>query len=301
VAPANAFAEPGALASDAPPPSAQPGGYLVWSADSASAQTVWIDGAGRVAAARPQVVIGAGDALWAFSKGKGATKGIDCECMQKHDFDEKANCPASGQAETADIVDLVSGRRVSLVPAPPPAEGQAPAEQWIQPLASAGPYLFAEVRSYGDACGAHGFEGLEKPVFDLGDGGRPVDLVAAGDTAAVLAREGTKARTDLEQGGQAWTPLQDFRLTAIEARWTGDGRLDVGYRFAAGACYACTDEDASAYSASTLVPAASPPAKLAALVDAPEVVRRWWQANPPRAHAGWSAAPAGSLERFRAP
>ena len=298
VAPANAFAE--SRTADARPP-AWADAFLVWSADSAAAETAWLDAGGRVVATRPQVVIAAGGAMWAWTKGKGTAKGIDCQCMARHGFEPGAHCPAQAEVETAAVVDLAGGRRAELVGVPPASDETAPVQQWTEPLASAGPFLFTAVRSYVDACGAHGLEGVEKPVYDLGDGGRVADLVGAGDSAAVLRREGAAARTRLEEGGQAWTPLEEFRLTAVEARWTPAGKLDVGYRFAAGACYACTDAEASAYSASALVPAAELPAKLAGLTDAPEAVRRFWREHPPRAHSGWSAVPSAALGAFQQP
>ncbi|HEX6747088.1 MAG TPA: hypothetical protein VF092_07295 [Longimicrobium sp.] len=296
---ASAFLEPRGAPSS-PAVSTQADAFLVWSADSAAAETVWLDAGGRAVAQRPEVVIAAGGAMWTWRKGTGMAKGIECQCMQKHDFDPGAHCPAQAQVEVADVVDLVSGRRASLLAVPDSVEGMAPVEQRAEPLSSAGPFLFAVVRSYANACGAHGSEGVEKPVFDLSAEARETDLLG-GDTAAVLAREGAAARRALEQAGDAWTPLQEFRLSAVEARWTPAGALEVGYRFSAGACYACTDGESSAYNTSTLVPAQSPPAKLAAWMQAPEAVRRWWREHPPREHAGWSAAPADGLARFRSP
>src|SRR5262249_49519202 len=60
------------------PVTTQADAYLVWSADSAAAETVWLDAGGRAVASRPEVVIAAGGALWAWTKGKGTAKGIDC-------------------------------------------------------------------------------------------------------------------------------------------------------------------------------------------------------------------------------
>ena len=297
---ASAFLQPGSGgASPSPAVSTQADAYLVWSADSAAAETVWLDAGGRAVASRPEVVVAAGGGMWAWRKGTGTAKGIDCECLSKRAFAPGAHCPASAQVEVADVVDLVSGRRASLLAVPDSVEGMAPEEQRAEPLSSAGPYLFAVVRSYANACGAHGFEGVEKPVFDLSAGAKATDLLD-GDTAAVLEREGAAARRALETGGNAWTPLEDFALSAVEARWTAAGALEVGYRFSAGACYACTDGESHAYSTSTLVAAQSPPARLAAWTQAPEAVRRWWREHPPRVHAGWSAAPADGLARFQA-
>jgi len=299
VTPASAFTD--ARADSVSP--RQDGGYLVWSADSAGAETVWIDGAGQVAARRPQVVIAAGGGLWAWTPGKGKTTGIDCQCINRRDDDPNAACTATGEAEIAGVTDLAGGRGISLVPVPQPGEPggeQAPTEQAVVPLSSAGPYLFTEVRNYVNACGAHGFEGADVRVFDLAAGGRAVDIVEAGDTAAVMAREGARARAALEAAEAATMPVDSFFLSSVEPRWTAGGKLDVEYRFSAPACYACGD-GRNAYMTSALVPASSPPARLAALLEAPEMVRRWWQAHPPRAQAGWSAAPAAALAAFQTP
>jgi hypothetical protein len=302
VTPASAFTEPRA---DSASP-VQEGAYLVWSADSAGAETVWIDAAGQVAATRPQVVIAAGGGLWAWSTGQGKTTGVDCTCVNRGGYDGKAPCSATGEAEIAGVTDLASGRRIPLIPIPQPGEPgdeqveQAPVEQAVIPLASAGPYLFTEVQNYGNACGAHGFEYTDVRVFDLASGGRAVDMVEAGDTAAVVSREGARARAALEAAEAATLPVDSVYLSSVEPRWTADGKLNVEYRFSAPACYACGD-GRNAYMTSTLVRAASPPAKLAALAEAPEAVRRWWQAHPPRAHAGWSAAPAAALGAFQTP
>ena len=299
VAPAaSAFAEPRAAAAS-PAVRTEADAYLVWSADSASAETAWLDAAGNAVATRPEVVIAAGDGLWAWRKGTGKAKGIDCQCMQKHDFADGAPCAKEADVETADAVELASGRRVPLVAAPGPEDGAEPMELSPAPVSSAGPYLFAKVDGYSYACGAHGTSWVDQPVFDLSDGAKEVDLLGA-DTLRVLAREGAAARKALEVEGNAWSPLQDFRVAALQAGWTKSGVLDVRYRFSAGACYACGDGEVGSYLTSTLVPADPIPARLAMWTQAPDAVRRWWQAHPPRERAGWSPVPAAALPLFQA-
>lgn len=294
---ASAFAEPRS-ASASPAVSTEADAYLAWSADSASAQTVWLDAAGNAVASRPEVVIAAGGGLWAWRKGTGRAKGIDCQCMQKHDFADGAPCAREADVATADVVELASGRRVALVPVPQQEEGAEPTEQYPEPVSSAGPYLFAEVERDSYACGAHGTSRVDRPVFDLSDSARAVDLLGP-DTVRVLAREGAAARKALETGGNAWAPLQDFRVADLQVGWEKSGVLDVRYRFSAGACYACGDGAAGSYLTTTLVAADPVPARLAAWAQAPDAVRRWWRAHPPREHAGWSPAPAAALAAFQ--
>jgi hypothetical protein len=295
---ASAFAEPRAAAAS-PAVTTEADAYLVWSADSASAETAWLDAAGNRVATRPEVVIAAGGGLWAWRKGTGKAKGIDCQCMEKHDFADGAPCAKQSDVETVDVVDLASSRRVALVPTPEPQEGAEPTEQTPAPVSSAGSYLFAEVESYSYACGAHGTSWVDRPAFDLSDGAKAVDLLGA-DTARVLAHEGVAARKALETGGNAWSPLQDFSVADLQVGWTKTGTLDVQYRFSAGACYACGDGVVGSYLTTTLVPADPVPARLAAWTQAPDAVRRWWRAHPPGERAGWSPALAAGLAAFQA-
>jgi hypothetical protein len=293
---ASAFAEPRSAA--ASPVSTEADAYLVWSADSASAETAWLDAAGNAVATRPEVVVAAGGGLWAWRKGTGKAKGIDCQCMQKHDFADGAPCAKDSDVETVDAVELASGRRVTLVPVPEPQDGAEPTEQTPVPVSSAGPYLFAQVDGYSYACGAHGTSWVDRPAFDLSDGAKPVDFLGA-DTMRVLAHEGVAARKALEAEGNAWTPLQDFRVADLQVGWKTSGVLDVRYRFSAGACYACGDGELGSYLTTTLVPADPIPARLATWTQAPDAVRRWWQAHPPREHGGWSPVPAAALAAFQ--
>jgi len=299
VAPAaSAFAEPRAAAAS-PAVTTEADAYLVWSADSATSETVWLDAAGNAVATRPEVVVAAGGGLWAWRKGTGRAKGIDCQCMEKHDFADGAPCAKQSDVETVDVMDLASGRRLTLVAAPEPDEGAEPTEQSSAPVSSAGPYLFVEVGRGSYACGAHGTSWVDRPVFDLSDSAKAVDLLGA-DTARVLAHEGVAARKALEAEGNAWTPLQDFRVADLQVGWKKSGLLDVQYRFSAGACYACGDGVVGSYLTTTLVPADPVPARLAAWTQAPDAVRRWWLAHPPREQAGWSPAPAAALAAFQA-
>ena len=296
----------------APPPRSDPPGtvYLAWSADSAHAETAWLRDDGSVRAVRPQVVVAAGGGLWAWTRRMRPATGADCDCVERTRardprFDAK-DAPASGCSTRATVptvvaADLLGGRELRLfrVPARTPG-GYEPPKQDMVPIGSVGPYLFAETWLGSYFCGAnHGMESHHFPVFDLAHGGRELDLVR-GDTFQVLAAQARRARERLSR--RAFTPLGLFSLTAVEPLWQASGRLAIGYRFAAAACWACGDEHADGYSASERV-AGPVPELLAPWASAPPPVRRYWSTHPPLEHAGWSSVPpadtARELRRFR--
>lgn len=297
-----------------PPPPADPPGtaYLVWSADSARAETAWLRDDGTVASTRPQVVIAAGGRLWAWTRRTGAAGGTDCGCVERRrardphlQFDDlpAGVCPTERPAARVDAVDLLGGRRIPLLQLPVGQPGDEPPLQELTPIASAGPYLFAEGWLWTHVCGGnHGMSDHDFPVFDLANGGRAVEVVR-GDTFRLLAPQVRRARALLGQPQRAFTPLRRFSLTAVEPRWRAEGGLEVGYRFAADACWACGDEHASGYFASERVPGPVPPL-LRPWASAPLPVRRYWSVHPPLEHGGWSSVPAGqatrALRRFRA-
>ena len=311
---ADTTASPDSVAAvPAPSPPTDPPGttYLAWSADSAHAETVWLAGDGTARAARPQVVVAAGGGLWAWTERMRPVAGADCRCLERRaardsTFDPgdppPGTCPTRDTATTVVAVDLLGGRELRLLGLPgPAAPAEAPPGQDMVPIGSVGPYLFAETSLWSFYCGAiHGNTGRAFPVFDLAHGGREVEVVQ-GDTFRMLAAQARQARTLL--AGRAFTPLQSFSLTAVEPRWRADGGLEIGYRFAADACWACGDEHAEGYFASERVAGPVPPL-LRTWASAPLPVRRWWSAHPPAEHAGWSAVPpadtAHALRRFRA-
>jgi hypothetical protein len=302
-----------------PPPTAPGTAYLVWSADSAGqgpwhadsarVETAWIDDGGKVIATRPEVVIAAGGALWAWRQGKGRGAGYDCQCSEDHNNEVADACLTTEPVSVVSLAELGGGGRRSLLPVPnggEPAPGHlatAPPMQGMTPVGSVGPYLFTESWLWSYTCGAnHGASFMARTVWDLRDGSGDVDLVT-GDTLRVLAPQAARARAALIVEGQVFQPIEHFELTALEPLWRADGRLEMGYRFAADACWACGDGHSAGYSRSTLV-TGPVPAPLAPWASAPAPVRRYWAAHPPRTHAGWSEVPPAEaprvLERFRA-
>jgi hypothetical protein len=301
--PALLAAAPAGMTAAAPPGAA----YVAWSADSAGAVSAWIDDQGRVVATRPEVVVAAGSALWAVREEEGQAKGSDCACTARHDQEPVAVCAITAPVPVVALVDLVSGRREMLLRAPSAHKAFdlafAPPGQGLWPTGSVGPYLFTETRISFYGCGAnHGGYEMARQVVDVREVGREVDLIA-GDTLRLLAAQAEAARDSLIAESAAFVPLQNFGLAALEPAWHADGRLEMGYRFTAGACWACGDEHSSGYMRSTLV-AGPVPAPLAGWASAPEPVRRYWAEHPPRARAGWSEVAAegapGALSRFRA-
>lgn len=284
--------------------------YLVWSADtSGKAETVWIDGDGRVVARRAGVAAAGSGGVWAWTEGKKRVTGLDCECLRnaQSEADEK-KCLQQADVTTAALVDLLSGRRVSVMDADSVDTESAPPDQWAAPLSGVGPYLFTEVRVDWYACGAHGSLGVEAKVLDLSRGAAPVELVDSAEEEAILARQGAAAREEIARALEEETDPADERtleLTEVETRWTPAGALEVAYQLTRGACYACSDGESSSYSHSAIHPAQVLPRRLAEWKTAPEPVRRYWQATPPGFRAGWSrvdaADPAAALARFRQP
>ncbi|HEU4456840.1 MAG TPA: hypothetical protein VFR81_27480, partial [Longimicrobium sp.] len=168
-----------------------------------------------------------------------------------------------------------------------------------------GPFLMVETRSDNYACGAHGSLHVDWATYDLRTG-ETVALLDSAETEAAIAREGAAALAELRKEMEPEeAAYREVEMTAVEARWTAEGALRVGYQFTTGACYACSDGIWSSYSRSLVVPAPALPRPLATYARAPEAVRRYWASSPPGEHAGWSQvdAPdvAAALARFRAP
>jgi hypothetical protein len=295
-------------------PDAQGGpAYLVWSADSATAGTVWIDGAGKVVARRPGIFVAGSGGVWEWREGKKRVSGLDCECLRNTEFVSGARCQTQDSAGTAELAELLSGRRVTVLEAKSDS-GEAVPVQHATPLAGAGPYLFVESSIAGSACGAHGWMGVDVEVRDLSRGGAVAEIVDSVGAERVIARVGDEARGALQReyhgalGGGAIEPgdtLQTdaMKLSAVRAAWTPAGTLDVRFQLTTDACYACSDAIAGSYTRSVILPADSVPPPLRPFVRAPDVVRAYWRSAPPAEHAGWSqvdaADPAAALAAFR--
>jgi hypothetical protein len=279
--------------------------YLVWSTDSAdAAETAWIDGEGRVVARRPGVYAAGGGTVWRWTEAKTPWKGVDCECLRAEEYAEGAQCVATAPVAVAALVDESGERTIPMLVLPTGEDLEiAPPEQEARPLSGVGPFLLVERRMETYACGAHGSVGVEWAAYDL-RAGAPAALLDSAETHAATAREGAAALAELRREMEPEEAARrEVELTAVEARWSPDGALRVGYQFTTGACYACSDGLWSSYTRSAVVPAGSVPRPLAAFTPAPEAVRRHWRASPPGERAGWSAvdAPdlAAALARFR--
>lgn len=284
--------------------------YLVWSVDPAEsagrAGTAWIDGQGRVVARRPGVYVAGGGTVWAWTEGKKPGRGVDCECLRNAEFADDAQCAKTAPVGVVDLVDALGGRKIALLEAPAGDSVQIePPEQEARPLAGVGPFLMVETRSDNYACGAHGSLHVGWDAYDLRSGDT-VSLLDSAEVEAAIAREGAAALAELrKEMDPEEVAYREVEMTALEARWTPEGALRVGYQFTTGACYACSDGIWSSYSRSAVVPAASIPRPFAEYARAPEAVRRYWRTSPPGERAGWSVvdAPdaAAALARFRAP
>jgi hypothetical protein len=320
-APAAPLAAPDSLASDslvpdgvAEPPLPEPvpeadAAYLVWSADTAwKTETAWIDGAGRVLARRPGVVVAGGGGVWAWTEGEKRMVATSCECYRKNEYDPEAYCPEPATVAVVDLVDLLGGRRVPVLRVDS-GISVAPPRQGAVPYTGVGPYLFVENATEWYDCYHHEGFAVDPFVLDLSRGGAAVALVDSAGAAAVVARQGAEAREamlrEFEESSldTAEVPSGPPGFSSVEAAWTAEGRLRVSYRFLIGACFTCSNEHASSYSMSAAIPAAGVPPRLAPYAVAPDAVRLYWRRSPPGEHAGWSRVDAADraavLARFR--
>ncbi|HEU0052832.1 MAG TPA: hypothetical protein VFQ39_06630, partial [Longimicrobium sp.] len=264
--------------------------YLVWSADTAKSETVWIDGAGKVVARRPGVFVAGSGGVWEWREGKGKASGLDCECLRKAEFAEGAKCMTEADVRTVELADLLGGRRIPVLKAESDTEA-APPEQRAEPMAGVGPYFFTETRSDIYACGAHGFLGVSDEVRDLSKDGALVEIVDSVGGEVILARMRDAAsaalqreyRQDLgEMAEDADTlSMETLYLSDVQPSWTAEGTLSVGFQFTTGACYACGDGEAGSYSSSVVLPADSVPAPLRPYLRAPDAVRAYWRSIRP--------------------
>jgi hypothetical protein len=293
-------------AADSSPPSSSSEAYLVWSGDSASARTAWIDGSGRVVAERPGIYVAGGGTVWAWTPGMKKGRWIDCECLRNAEFAEDsattAQCRQDAEVRVADLVDVAGGRRIEVLTGESD-DAISPPEQRATPLTGVGPYLFVEFFHDIYACGAHGFGGASPGVYDLRTGEQVV-LIDTVNAAPYVLREGEVARAALAAEEEDTTvEVGPVDLTEVEVRWTPEGELKVAYQFTISACYACSDGEFGSYSRSESVPAREVIPALQPYLRAPEAVRRYWAQSPPGERAGWSAVdaadPAAALARFR--
>jgi hypothetical protein len=275
------------------PPAA---GYLVWSADSARAETVWLDGEGRVVARRSGVYVAHGGVLWRWRDGSERFEGVDCDCVRRT---PEADCYVTRPVGTAALDEVAGPARIPLlqVPRDEYSSERAPPIQSAIPVAGAGPYLFTEAGIETDGCGAHGFYHTERALFDL-----RTRVQMQTDTARYTPADSAAALAELIATNPIEKPVAGFALNNVEARWRADGALDVAFRFYTDAPYAFSDEGGS-YSRTVRIPARRPPPWLRPWTRAPGPVRRYWQSAPPGERAGWSAPDsahaAALLARFR--
>ncbi|HET7460899.1 MAG TPA: hypothetical protein VFJ82_06615 [Longimicrobium sp.] len=244
---------------------------------------MWLDTTGAVVAERRGVYIAAGAHLWEWVNGRKRVKGLDCTCYNR--TDDPAGCMTTEPVRTAYLRDLTGGSPRVWVMEAEDSDDMAPPPQSADPMAGAGPYLFVRGVGEFDGCGAHDLPGSWRMVMDLSRG----DTIAVADTAGVFRRNGEKAVAAFAQIAEFGDDEADSpgpgTLDGLEFQWTRVGRLQSGYRFYVGACFACSDEYMS-YGRTALVADSVMPRWLRPWSSAPRPVRAYWRADT-RLRAGW--------------
>ncbi|HET7234077.1 MAG TPA: hypothetical protein VFJ16_28955 [Longimicrobium sp.] len=268
------------------PPPEHPAAYLVWTADSLhAAQTVWLDTAGAVVATRPGVYIAAGSHLWRWVNARKRVQGVDCQCISAKEHEDWGGCMVRQPAGIAYLRDLTGGAPRVWVLEASNSDGWAVPVQTAQPLASAGPYLITSAEGDYDGCGAHNLPSSWRMVFDLARG----DTIEIADTLGVYERDSAAAvavfSVDMGMGPESEQDHGPGSVDGFEFQWTRAGRLQGGYRFYVGACFACSDEGMS-YGRTTLVADPVLPRWVRPWAGAPGPVRAYWRTDP-RLRAGW--------------
>jgi hypothetical protein len=310
-APAPPAAPPSAVPVREVPPDpsiARAAGYLVWSvgdpeewatASAADGETVWMDAAGKVLARRRGVFAASGERLWRWREAFVATRGLNCECYRaKSKADPSgASCILPARVRTVEVAE-VGGRGVVVLHSAPSLEqlrGEEPPTQSALPHVGAGRYLFVEAYDEGDACGAHGWDGIDRVVVDLQRG-----TVIKTDSVPLTAADSARARDGLDITPEMGERM-DPRFADQEARWTPADTLEMLDRLSTFAPLGLADDGSNTHS--VLLPHPRPRDWIAPWTHAPEPVRRYWVAAPRGECAGWSAvdsAHAAALwARFR--
>lgn len=269
------------------------GGYLVWSADSAGARTVWLDGGGEVVARRRGVFIASGARLWRWVDRQVRYTGVDCACYRANPIDPQCE-PLTQPVGLSELVDEADGRRL-VIHGPDEDEEDhenAPPVLTARPIAGVGPYLFTESHAETDGCGAHGFIGTWREMYHLPTGTRlQTDTTRISPRDSIAGLEALNAPNPLDE------PVEAFGVNEVEAWWTPAGTLEVGLRFYTSVPFAFSDE--GSYSRSERITTRTPPRWLVPWLRAPEPVRRHWRAEPPAARAGWSAVDSAHAPALR--
>jgi len=168
-----------------------------------------------------------------------------------------------GQVELERVVlrELVEDSRVEVLPAPE-LGAVRDADYEVRLEGSVGPYLFFVTRLYVDAWGAHGATEHRAFVWDL-RAAAPADIPTERERARwdALAPQLAAGLEHAEEDAA-------IERVALHPRWDLDEGLAVDVRFAAEACYACSDGEWSDYTVSALHPADPLPERLRATLPA---------------------------------
>lgn len=260
------------------PAAPAPARYLVWTRGP-TPRTRVVDADGerhRVVASTDGVLLAAADRVFRFTTRVVEVPLIRCE----HD-DPSAEPPPPGVATEAEVVDLVSGRRTTVIEAPRPEE-LAELEHRVTRVASVGSLLFIEEAADDYGCGAHGAHSAMATVFDLASGA-VVELLGPDEVAALDGDERARAHRalvdDPERDVEPETAPSDVLLSAVRPSITASGVV-ASYLFSTVTCYACSDGVWSSYTTSIELPASALPARLAAFRAVPPAIASLLRAEP---------------------
>ncbi len=233
------------------------------------------------------VLIAAGSDVWRLELETTAVTLYECDWQG--DDGPRGKTVGTKPALRATLERLGRGTKVEVSAAP--LDEVADIDHRIAAVASVGPYLFLVEHVWTYSCGAHGHVEVRSMAFDVRAQAALEPLTDAdGDAVSRSARgEALRMFAADDQAGFGELRAEDVVLTRLLPRWTGEGLLEVGARFTAPACYACSDGLWSSYTRSADVALGFVPERLAPYARAPFSVASFEEAHPGERVAGWSA------------
>jgi hypothetical protein len=195
--------------------------------------------------------------------------------------------PSGGQAQRGWFEPVGDASPRQVVIEPTRKSELSSFEEWLQPVGSAGSYVFIRLHQQAYACGAaHGGHSSAVFVWDLGRGERAqVDLgeFDSPELRDVAHEQLREHALDESQGASA------LRLHALLPTYDRRGHLSLARAYVTDACYACSDAWGS-YLRGATIPG-PPPRWEGVRARAPELVAAFLRHRPQQTLRGWSRAP----------
>ncbi|EYF07523.1 hypothetical protein [Chondromyces apiculatus] len=270
----------------APPLAEEPDArvFLVWGRGADGAvKTYRVNAAGEALGEEEGVTIATPQGEWRWEMEAVALDTGSCD----PDIVDKER--GQGSATRAEVA-LRGGEMRALVVAPRgDFDGANEIDHSVSLLASVGPYLFIQERTYMYACGAHGSTAAAFLVWNI-ERAAPVDLLEELSEVQRLQQEGRAAldeeSTDFPmENGETELP----ELVQITPAYSPEGRLRFDAQLTRAACYACSDGMWSSYSRSAVVPSGWSSARFTAWSSRPTGVARFVAQRQGFELGGWSA------------